>query len=201
MVEEKQQTEEKKITNTIPEKQDEQKENQEQAKTNQNDIEKKDKKLKDSEEKQETKEELKKETGEPKIKKSEAVTNGKNLPISVKHSIAICNFIRGKDIDLAINELEEVVKLKKPIPMRGEIPHKKGIMSGRYPIKAAKEFIILLKGLKANALINEIELEKYKIACKANIASRPHRRFGRGRFKRTHATIKLIQRKKKTKEK
>ena len=83
--------------------------------------------------------------------------------------------------------------MKIAVPMRGEIPHRKGkIMSGRYPVKAAKEFIKLLKSLKTNALMNELELEKYKIFCKANIASRPYRRFGKGRFKRTHVEIKLI---------
>jgi hypothetical protein len=76
--------------------------------------------------------------------------------------------------------------------MRGEIPHKKGIMSGRYPVNALGHFIKLLKSLNSNALVNELELEKYKISCKANLASRPYRRFGKGQFKRTHVEIKLI---------
>jgi ribosomal protein L22 len=125
-------------------------------------------------------------------KKTEAVINGKDLHISTKHSIAVCNFIRNKNIEKAIEELELAEKMKKPIPMRGEIPHKKGIMSGRYPVNAIKAFIKLLKSLKANAIVNELELEKYKIFCKANIASRPYKRFGQGRSKRTHVQIKLI---------
>lgn len=129
---------------------------------------------------------------EIKPRKTEAIVNGKDMSISKKHAIAICNFIRGKNIDKAISELEQVIRLKKPIPMKGEIPHKKGIMSGRYPINASNAFIRLLKSLKSNAIVNELELEKYKISCKANIASRPYRRFGQGRFKRTHVTIKLI---------
>ena len=36
------------------------------------------------------------------------------------------------------------------------------------------------------------EFEKYKIACKSDVAPRPYRRFGQGRFKRSHVTIKLI---------
>ena len=152
--------------------------------------------------KQEVKEEIKENTEEDKkiekkeikrIKKTEAVVHGKSLFISTKHAVAICNLIRGKNIDKAISILENVEKMKIAVPMRGEIPHRKGkIMSGRYPVKAAKEFIKLLKSLKANALMNELELEKYKIFCKANIASRPYRRFGKGRFKRTHVEIKLI---------
>lgn len=138
----------------------------------------------------------------PKVKRTEAVVNGRSLPISTKHAIAICNFIKNKDIDQAIRELEQVKEKKKPVPMRGEIPHRKGkgMMSGKYPIKAAGEFIKLLKSLKANAIVNELELEKCKLACMSNVAARQYRRFGRGRFKRTHIQLKLIPTKKKDKE-
>jgi len=131
-------------------------------------------------------------------KKTQAVVNGKDLRISTKHAIAICNFIRNQGIDKAISKLEDVVKMKRPIPMKGEIPHRKGkIMSGRYPIKASEVFIRLLKSLKANAIANELELEKVKITCKANVAARPYRRFGQSRFKRSHVEIKLVELKKK----
>jgi len=138
----------------------------------------------------ENKIEIKKES---KPKKTEAVVNARDLPISTKHSIAICNMIRNKELDKAISLLEQAEQEKIPVPMRGEIPHRKGIMSGRYPITALGHFIKLLKGLKANAMVNELELEKYIIFCKADVASRPYRRFGKGKFKRTHLTLRLIQ--------
>ena len=129
-----------------------------------------------------------------KIAKREAIVNGKDLKFSTKHSIAICNYIKKKNIDKAIFMLEEVANYKKPVPMKGEIPHRKGkIMSGRYPINAVQGFIRLLRSLKSNAIANELELEKYVIACNASYVSRPYRRFGRRRFKRTHVTIKLIK--------
>ena len=87
--------------------------------------------------------------------------------------------------------------------MRGEIPHRKGkgMMSGRYPVNASGEFIKLLKSLKSNAIVNELELEKCRLACMPNVAARQYRRFGRGRFKRTHVQVKLIPiTKKKSKE-
>ena len=164
--------------------------------------------VKDGEEK---KEEIKKKVEEksfekkkvvktPKIKRTEASVKGMSLHVSTKHSVAICNFIRGKNVEKAIAELEDAEKMKFAIPMRGEIPHKKGIMSGRYPIKAIAEFIKLLKSLKANAIANELELEKVRIFCVANVAARPYRRFGRKRFKRTHVEIKLVEMKKKIKK-
>jgi len=128
-----------------------------------------------------------------KPKKTEAIVNAKNLPISTKQSIAICNMIRNKELDKTISLLEQAEQEKIAVPMRGEIPHRKGIMSGRYPITALGYFIKSLKSLKSNALVNELELEKYKLFCKADVASRPYRRFGKGKFKRTHLTLKLIQ--------
>lgn len=130
---------------------------------------------------------------EQKSKKNEAVVNGKDLPISKKHAIAICNYIKGKEVDKAIEELNDVKNFKKAISMKGEIPHRKGnMMSGRYPVTAVKEFIRLLKSLRANAVINGLELEKNIIFCKADTAPRPYRRFGQTKFKRAHVTLKLI---------
>lgn len=190
----KKQVETKQITNNLQTK--EAKSNKAQpnnkdtiAKKNSSGSEKLETKIDDRDKKQEKKGKIKKE----KAKKTEAVVHGMNLSVSTKHSVAICNYIWGKNIDEAILMLEEVEKFKKPIPMRGEIPHRRGkIMSGRYPIRAVQEFIKLLRSLKANAMINELEVEKYVIFCKADVAPRPYKRFGRARFKRTHATLKLI---------
>ena len=121
-----------------------------------------------------------------------AIVNGKNLPVGLKHCIALSKFIRGKDIDLAIKQLGEVTTMKRAIPMAGEIPHRRGMMSGRYPVKGAGEFIRLLKSLKSNAIAKELELEKYTVHAIPNNASRPYKRFGQGRMKRSHVTIKLI---------
>lgn len=138
-------------------------------------------------------------------KKTEAVVNGRDLAIGRKYSVALCDFIRNKDIDIAIRELEEVAAMRKAIPMRGEIPHKKGMNmasgSGRYPVKGAKIYAALLKSLKSNAIVNELELEKYKIYAMPNRASRPYKRFGQGRFKRSHVVLKLIARAKAKMEK
>ncbi len=123
------------------------------------------------------------------IKKDKAIVNGRSLPISTKYSMAICKFIKNKTIEKAIADLEEVLKFKKAVPMKGEIPHRKGkIMSGRYPINAIKEFIILLKNLLANSNVNGLEEPKIVEAI-PNKASRPYGRFGSVKRKRTHVQI------------
>jgi len=135
------------------------------------------------------------------VKKTEAVVYGKDLGISTKHSMAICRFIKGKSVDKAVFLLEQVTRMKKAIPMRGEIPHRKGdIMAGRYPINASKQFIKLLRQLAANASVNGLELENTRIECYANLASRPYKRGGSERFKRTHVVLRLKEKQEKNKK-
>ena len=92
----------------------------------------------------EKKEEKKPVAKEEVKKKEEAIAKGRDLNISTKHSIAICRFICGKEIDKAMGQIIEVILKKRAIPMKGEIPHRKGMESGRYPVKAAKVFVKLL---------------------------------------------------------
>ncbi len=127
------------------------------------------------------------------INKHEAKVYGRNLPISLKYSKEIGKFIRHKPIENAINDLELVLKKKKVVPMRGELPHKrgKGIMSGKYPIKASQNFIKLLKSLNGNATMNGLELEKTKIIeVICNKAPDQMHKGGRTKSKRTHVLIK-----------
>lgn len=160
------------------------------------------KKLEDSEKKEEPKKVIAGSEKSKIVKKTEAVVNGLSLPVSTKHAVAVCDFIRGKNIEKAISELEKAKKKEIAIPMKGEIPHRKGkgMMSGRYPVKTIGEFIKLLKSLKSNAIANELELEKVRIFCVANKASRQYKRFGSKRFKRTHVEIKLVPITKKAKK-
>lgn len=125
-------------------------------------------------------------------KKEEAIAKGQALHISKKQAMYICEFIKNKPIDKAIADLEQVIKLKKPVPFKGEIPHRKGkgIMSGRFPVKASKLFINMLKSLKGNVTVNQMELEKSKITfASASWASRPARK-GNTRGKRTNVILK-----------
>ncbi|MBS3088318.1 hypothetical protein J4402_00905 [Candidatus Pacearchaeota archaeon] len=139
----------------------------------------------------EKKKEPKKE--QPKLtKKDEAIARGLAVHMSKKHAMYICSFIKNKSIDESINYLEQVIKLKKVIPFKGEIPHRKGkgIMSGRYPVNASKLFISILKSLKGNVIVNQMELENTRITfASACWAARPMRR-GSVKGKRTNVILK-----------
>ena len=128
----------------------------------------------------------------PKIKKFEAVAYGVSAPISKKHSMYICSFIKHKPIDLAISQLEEVLKFKRAIPFKGEIPHRHelGGKPGRYPQNASRYFIKLLKGLKGNVLVNLMDLDKTRIVlASASWDARPARSGGRS-AKRSYIILK-----------
>ena len=141
-----------------------------------------DKKEKEPEKKEE------KDKKKEKPKKIEARVNAVNVPVSTKHSAAVCSFILGKQIPDAISDLEQVSKKRKAVPMKGEIPHRRGkIMAGRFPEKTAKEFVKLLRGLGANANYHGIENPIITTAI-ANIGERPFGRYG-VRRKRTHVTL------------
>ncbi len=162
---------------TQTEKMEEQKiDDKKTAVASENKKEKVDEKV--SEEKKDKKTESKPQV--KKEKKSEAIAKGVSLHASKKQCMYICKFIKGKSVDQAIADLIQVTKLKKAVPFKGEIPHRKGdMMSGRYPVKASKEFIYLLKGLKGNIVTNGLELEKAKIKiATASWASRPLRKGG-----------------------
>ena len=153
-------------------------------------------KKEDKVETQENKTEKKKEIKKPvkKTVKEEVSVNVSGVPVSTKYAMAICKFIKHKPIEKAISDLEEVTKLKKAVPMKGEIPHRKGkIMSGRFPKRASEHFIVLLKSLLSNANNHDVEEPVISFAM-ANFGSRPYGRHGIKR-KRTHIVIRAKNKK------
>ena len=148
---------------------------------------------KKEEKKEEKKTETKKETKKPVSDVKEVVVRANDASVSTKHAMAICKFMKHRKIDYCIEFLEDVTKFKKAVPMKGEIPHRKGIGTGRYPIKASAFFIKLLKNLKANASSRNVDASKLVIEAKTNLASRPRKpgKYHR-KFKRSHIEVKGV---------
>jgi len=100
-----------------------------------------------------------------------------NLPISTKHSIEISRYLRYKTTAFAKNFLENVIALKKAVPFRRfnrDMGHKAGMAAGRFPQKAAKEFLRLIKSVEANAQFKGLNTSNLKIIrILANKASVP----------------------------
>ena len=122
-----------------------------------------------------------------------------NLSISTKHSVEISRFLRYKTISFAKKYLQDVVDLKKAIPFKKfkrDIGHKVGSMAaGRYPQKAAKEFLKLISSVESNAQGKGLNTSSLKISkLISNKASIPMT-GGRHRSatKRTHLEIEVVE--------
>ena len=122
---------------------------------------------------------------------------GVNLPFSFKVAYEVAKYIRGMKVDRAIRDLEEVQKLKRAILYTRhnlDTPHRRGKMAaGRYPEKAARYVLPLLKSLKTNAEDKGIEGE-LEIVHSAAMKPSIRRRYGRvkGTKRVTHFEIVAI---------
>ncbi len=129
---------------------------------------------------------------------------GYEMPISFKHAVEICREIRGKKISEAKKFLEDVIAMRRPVPFRKykkKVPHRRGLQgwyAGRYPQKAAKYILKVLRNLEANAEYKGLDLDKLVIvhaqAQKGRVIKRyMPRAFGRAtpRFQQL-TTVQLV---------
>ena len=134
-----------------------------------------------------------------------ARANGSSIPVSFKHSIEICNFIRGKNVNYAKNVLSGVIKEKQTIPFKrfdGDVGHKKGMAAGRYPKKASKEILDMINLVEANAQFKGLNTSNLVIthinANKASLVTH----FGRKRSRRAKRTnVEIVVQEKATEKK
>ncbi len=125
----------------------------------------------------------------------------KDLPISTKHCVEICKYLKGKKLQKAKQVLSNVMAMKQAIPYTRstlDLGHKKGIGPGRYPVKASEAILTLLNSVDANAQLkglNSNDLIIEHIA--AQQASRPwhYGRKGRAKMKRSHVEVVVIEKK------
>jgi large subunit ribosomal protein L22 len=88
--------------------------------------------------------------------------------ISHKHAREIAVAIKGMSIESAREYLQAVVNVERAVPFlrfNNEVGHKSdtGVMAGRYPKKAATEFLKLLDNLESNAEYRGMDLDRLKI--------------------------------------
>jgi large subunit ribosomal protein L22 len=91
---------------------------------------------------------------------------GKELHISRKHAHEISSAIKGMKVNIAKGFLENVVLLKQAVPYKRyvkDVPHKRGMCTGRYPQKAAKEFLKVLLNAQNNARYKGLESDNLLI--------------------------------------
>ncbi|MCH7974400.1 MAG: 50S ribosomal protein L22 [Bacteroidetes bacterium] len=124
-------------------------------------------------------------------KENMARTIGRSMPISFKHSIEICNVIRGKNVNYAKEVLSNVIKEKHAIPFKRfnhHVGHKRNIAAGRYPKKASKEILSLINSVEANAQFKGLSTSNLIIKHISADKASTTMRFGRKRSRRAKRT-------------
>ncbi len=94
-----------------------------------------------------------------------------NVGISTKYSVEFSNYFKNKPLSKAIKICDDIIEKKDFLPLvkyNKKVAHRKGdsrrnVVSGRWPVKAAKEIKMLLLDVKANAENKNLDLEKLKI--------------------------------------
>jgi large subunit ribosomal protein L22 len=129
-------------------------------------------------------------------KEKHARASARDVSISTKDAIEIAAFLRKKPLAKAKATLERVLAFEQAIPYKrftNGIGHRKGqIGAGRYPQKAAKAFLEVLKSVESNAQDKGLDTQKLNIIhINAHQASRPvhYGRHSGREMKRTHIEV------------
>lgn len=128
-------------------------------------------------------------------KEKMACAKQRSATISLKYSVEVARFIRGKKLNYAINLLNDVIQKKQVIPYKRyfkEVAHKKGagISTGGYPVNVSKEFLRVLNSAKKNAQEKEFGKDLYilSISCRKGTKRMRQGRYFR-RKKSTHLEV------------
>jgi len=126
-----------------------------------------------------------------------AIASGRNLNISPKHAIEICNYIRGRKVEQAKRLLEYAINKKVPVPFKrftNGLGHKSGMGAGRYPVKACTEILRIVKSAESNAKnkgLNANDLKILHIAMQTAAKQWHYGRKKRSIFKNAHIEVVL----------
>lgn len=128
---------------------------------------------------------------------NEAKAVGVALPISYKQSYEVAKFIRNKPLQQAKKMLEDVIELRRPVPMtrfNRDTGHKHGMAAGRFTTKTCAAILKLVKSAEANAQLKGLSTANLVIRHIAAQKGPTSFRYGRKRrrqAKRAHIEVVL----------
>lgn len=137
-------------------------------------------------------------------KEKTARSQGHELHVSPRHCVELCRELRGKSLEEAKAYLDEVTKLKTPVPFKRHssgVGHRAGIRgwdAGRYPQKAAGEILKVLKSAEANGEYLGLDTDRMQVVHTLarrgrTIEGRMPRAMGRATAKNTETvTVEIV---------
>jgi len=126
---------------------------------------------------------------------------GRDQHVSPKHSREVCKEIVGMTTPSAEKYLEAVIAMERAVPytrFNNEFGHRKGMGSGRYPVKASAKVLELLREAVANAEFKGLDADKLVVKHASAYKGRKLKRYmpkaqGRsGEHSETTANIEII---------
>lgn len=89
-----------------------------------------------------------------------AEARAQNQRVSQKHCVEIGRWLKDDKVERAKEKLKKVIDEEQPVPYtkyNRDLSHKKGMGPGRYPVKAAKEMLRILKSVEENGKYKGLE--------------------------------------------
>lgn len=122
---------------------------------------------------------------------------GRSLPLSTKVSVEIANFLRGRTVSDAKLRLNRVINHDEAVPFKrfnNGVGHRKGngMAAGRFPQKASKAFLELIRQLEANAQNSGLD-ENLKLQHIAVHKAPGQQKSGRRMSKRSHIELVAVE--------
>ena len=133
------------------------------------------------------------------MKENMVKASGRNLNVSAKQCIEICNHIRGRKLKQAKMMLQDSMDIKRAIPFKrftNGLGHKPGMGSGRFAPKACAEILRVLKSAEGNAKnkgFNAADLVVTHIATQRAPKTWHYGRQSRTQFKSVHIEVVLAE--------
>ena len=100
------------------------------------------------------------------LAENQVKASARDLRVSFKEMVEVVRELRGKSLEDARRMLEDVISLRGPVPFKrykkgvGHRRQLQGWKAGRYPVKAAKLVMKLLKSAEANAEQKGLDTER-----------------------------------------
>ncbi len=100
------------------------------------------------------------------LAENQVKASARDLRVSFKEMVELVRELRGRSLEDARRILEDVISLRRPVPFKrykkgvGHRRQLQGWKAGRYPVKAAKLVMKLLKSAEANAEQKGLDTER-----------------------------------------
>jgi len=133
------------------------------------------------------------------LKENMVKASGRNLNVSFKQAVEICNYVRGRQLSQAKRLLNQAIDMQTPVPFKrftNGLGHKHGMAAGRYHPKACSEILKVIESAESNAKNKGFTISDLKLLHIAAQTAPKQWHYGRKKrsvFKAAHIEVVLSE--------